>query len=163
MKLRSFATLLVCAALAACEGDTLLPTQDLAGRWESARLGRVATLPEGDRPVVARVELTLRRNGEYHLEFRMFDPVRGIDFPDVVTEGTYTAGEGFINLTHLRAYYRAGRAPTTPVTLQPLEHAGTETYQYSVKGRQMGGGTGCGPLANCVVNPFALLTLVDPE
>lgn len=163
MKLRSFATLLVCAALAACEGDTLLPTQDLAGRWESNRSGILATFPGGTRPVLAHVELTLRGNGEFRREVRYVDPAGGIAFTDAVAEGTYTAPDGTVRFIVTHEYFRLGGTPVSEPAAQPVQPR-TEAHLYTLDGGRLTFASGgCGPLANCAPERFPRFTRVAAE
>lgn len=163
MKLRSFATLMVCAALSACGNDTILPADTLAGRWESDRIGILATFPDGKRPVLAHVGLTLGGSGEFRREVRYLDPVAGIAFPDAITEGTFTATDGTVRFTITRAYYRASGAPVAdpaPLPVQP----NTDEYLYTLDGGRLTFGSGCGgPTANCVPDRFPRFTRVAAE
>ncbi|HEX9937060.1 MAG TPA: hypothetical protein VGB15_08050, partial [Longimicrobium sp.] len=136
MRLRSFATLLLCAALAACEGDTTLPAAQLVGRWESNPASLVATFPDGTRPVVGRVDLSLGANGEFRREVQYADPVRGIVFPDAISEGTFTTSGGRVHVTVTHAYQRLNGQPVTNATPQPVAPQ-AETYAYSLSGGKL--------------------------
>lgn len=162
MRLRSFATLLVCAALAACEGDTTLPAAELVGRWESNPASLVATFPDGTRPVMGAAELTLGGNGEFRREVRYADPASGKVFPDVITEGTYTTSGSRVHVTVTRAYLRLNGPPETNATPQPVAPQ-TETYAYSLSGGKLTFTYVCAPNALCIEDPFPRYTRVDPN
>ncbi len=162
MKLRSFATLLVCAALAACEGDTTLPADSLVGHWQSNHNMVMATFPEGTRPVLGRVELAFHATGEFRREVRYTDPVSGLTFADVITEGTFTASDGKVQATITRAYFRQGRTPATNVTLQPVAPF-DDTYVYSISEGKLHFTFVCPPNAICINDPFPEYTRVAAE
>lgn len=162
MRLRSFATLLVCAALAACDGDTILPAVDLIGNWQSNYNTIMATFPDGTRPVLGRVELTFSASGEFRREVRYTDPVSGPTFPDLITEGTFTTSDGKVQATITRAYFRQGRTPATNVTLQPVAPV-NDTYVYSISEGKLTFTFVCPPNAICINDPFPEYTRVLAE
>ena len=162
MKLRSFATFLVCAALAACEGDSILPAADLTGNWQSNHNTVMAPFPDGTRPVLGRVDLTFRATGEFRREVRYTDPVGGVTFPDVITEGTFTASDGMVHVTITRAYFRQGGAPATNVTPQPIAPL-DDTYLYSISEGKLIFTFICPPNALCINDPFPEYARVAAE
>lgn len=164
MKLRSFATLLVCAALAACEGDTTLPVPQLTGQWKSNNSSIIATFPDGSRPVLGHVELHLESNGQFRREVRYQDPVNGIGFYDAITEGTYTVSEQTVEVTITHAYHRLGGTPVPGPTLLPVPPR-AETFTYSLEGNQLTFSYRCDPasLALCIPDPFPHYTRREAE
>lgn len=167
MRLRSFATLLVCAALAACNGDddTILPPANntLPGYWTSnQQISAPATFPDGNRAVLARMDLMLGPNGQFRRELRYVDPVNGIEFPDVIWEGSYTASDGNAQVIITRVYARLGGAPVTNPAPQATPPA-TETFTYSFQDGMLTFSYICPPNALCGKDPFERYTRVMPD
>ncbi|HEU4561144.1 MAG TPA: hypothetical protein VFS20_25050 [Longimicrobium sp.] len=166
MRLRSFVTLLACGALAACGGDnhTILPTPagSLAGFWRSNERSVLATFSNVDRPVLARVHLGLGPNGQFRRELRYVDPVSGLDFPEAISEGTYTASSGNAQVTITRDYVRLGGTPQTNPVPQPTPSR-TENYTYSLQDGVLTFRHICPINALCGEDPFPKYTAVLPD
>ena len=122
----------------------------------------LAPVSNVDRPVMARVHLGLGPNGQFRRELRYLDPVSGLDFPETISEGTYTASNGSAQVTITREYVRLGGTPQTNPAPQPTSPR-TENYTYSLGDKALTFRFICPINALCGEDPFPQYTAVLPD